>query len=85
MDTIEQEFFNLFKEFARKNKSDITLESRFKELGIDSLSLTELILACEDKFNVLIEADDEVLAEAVVLKTLYDAIVLRLGPSVSTK
>lgn len=38
---------------------DITMEAELAgDLGINSLELAELVLACEEKFNVVIEDDD---------------------------
>eukprot|EP00831_Metopus_contortus_P014541 TRINITY_DN16016_c0_g1_i1.p1 TRINITY_DN16016_c0_g1~~TRINITY_DN16016_c0_g1_i1.p1 ORF type:complete len:155 (-),score=33.19 TRINITY_DN16016_c0_g1_i1:57-521(-) len=35
-----------------KNPSQITLESRFEDIGLSSLDLVELCLAVEDEFNI---------------------------------
>lgn len=43
----------------RVNPEDITMEAELAgDLGINSLELAELVLACEEKFNVVIEDDD---------------------------
>ena len=87
MINIEQEFLEIVRtQFNRKNNAQISLQSDIrKELGIDSLSFTELILACEDHFNIRIESEDEILAEAKTLQPLYDTIVRYLDQSGSTK
>ena len=84
MINIEQEFLEIVRtQFNRKNNAQISLQSDIrKELGIDSLSFTELILACEDHFDIRI---DEILAEAKTLQPLYDTIVRYLDQSGSTK
>ena len=43
----------------RVNPDDITMEAELQgDLGINSLELAELVLACEEKFNVVIEDED---------------------------
>lgn len=68
-------------EFARqltKNKNQaITLDSRFKEdLRFDSLSTTELILACEEEFNIEIDIEHPDTAKARTLRDLYNAVTM---------
>ena len=47
----------LVEEF-RVNPDDVTMEAEFEsDLGINSLEIAELVLACEEKFDVVI--DDE--------------------------
>lgn len=49
----------LVKEF-RLNPDDVTMEAELiGDLGINSLELADLILLCEDKFNVMID-DEEI-------------------------
>ena len=40
--------------------SEITMESNFKELGIDSLDTVEMLMELEDKFGKEIELDRKV-------------------------
>ena len=43
----------------RVKAEDITMEAELAgDLGINSLELAELVLACEEKFNVVIDDDD---------------------------
>ena len=43
----------------RVKAEDVTMEAELSgDLGINSLELAELVLACEEKFNVVIEDDD---------------------------
>ncbi|MBQ2678407.1 MAG: acyl carrier protein [Bacillota bacterium] len=39
---------------------DVTMESTFKDLGIDSLDTVELLMDLEDKIDMEIELDQEV-------------------------
>ncbi len=40
--------------------SEVTLESTFKDLGIDSLDTVEMLINLEDKIGVEIELDEKV-------------------------
>ena len=43
----------------RVKAEDVTMEAELAgDLGINSLELAELVLACEEKFNVVIDDDD---------------------------
>ena len=43
----------------RVKPEDITMEAELAgDLGINSLELAELVLACEEKFNVVIDDED---------------------------
>lgn len=49
----------LVKEF-RLNPDDVTMDAELiADLGINSLELADLILLCEDKFNIVID-DEEI-------------------------
>ena len=55
--------FETIKKFLvekmNKNESEITMEAELAgDLGINSLELAELVLACEEKFNVVIDDED---------------------------
>ena len=59
-----------------KPKNDITINSSFKEdLRMDSLSLVEFIVACEDEFDIEIDLDSDQNSKIKTLKDLHDAIV----------
>jgi acyl carrier protein len=59
-----------------KPKTDITMNSSFKEdLRMDSLSLVEFVVACEDEFDIEIDLDSDRNSEIETLKDLHDAIV----------
>ena len=43
----------------RVKPEDVTMEAELSgDLGINSLELAELVLACEEKFNVVIDDED---------------------------
>ena len=50
---------NLLVEELRVDPEDVTPEAELaNDLGINSLELADLILLCEEKFNVTIDDDD---------------------------
>ena len=54
-----ESFKNFLVEDLRVNPDDITMEAELAgDLGINSLELAELVLACEEKFNVVIDDED---------------------------
>lgn len=87
MQTIEEKFIELVRtEFNRKKMSDITLDAMFrKDLGLDSLSLTELIIACEETFGVEIDVDHPATIEARTLRPLYEAVVQLVNQTEAAK
>ena len=52
--------FEAIAELVEKDVSEITPESSFKELGIDSLDTVELLMNLEDKLDMEIELDQKV-------------------------
>ena len=75
MDTIEQTLVNLTNKYS--DTAPIHLDLNLKtELGLDSLSLTELIVACEDEFHIEIDMDHPDTVNAKTLRALYNGIVL---------
>lgn len=84
---IEQRLLEIVKsEFNKKNVENLHLDLTFRQdLGLDSLSLTELVLACEETFNIEIDVDHPATARARTLKELYSAIVSLVDPSESNK
>ena len=50
----------LVAERVEKDVSEITMESKFRDLGIDSLDTVELLMNLEDKLGIEIELDQKV-------------------------
>ena len=50
----------LVAERVEKDVSEITMESYFRDLGIDSLDTVELLMNLEDKLGIEIELDQKV-------------------------
>jgi acyl carrier protein len=57
MNNTESQVINIVKQYVKKGK-EVTLQSTLKEdLRLDSLLLTEIIVACEDHFSIEIDLD----------------------------
>lgn len=76
MDQIEQRLVSIVeKDFDFKNKTTVSLDVDLKnDLGLDSLSLTELVIACEDEFGIEIDLDETHVNKSATLRDLYEEI-----------
>ena len=50
----------LVAEREEKDVSEITMDSKFQDLGIDSLDTVELLMNLEDKLGIEVELDQKV-------------------------
>ena len=50
----------LVAERVEKDVSEITMDSKFQDLGIDSLDTVELLMNREDKLGIEVELDQKV-------------------------
>lgn len=50
----------LVAERVEKDVSEITMDSKFQDLGIDSLDTVELLMNLEDKLGIEVELDQKV-------------------------
>jgi acyl carrier protein len=69
-DAVEKTILEALPQFGVE-ESDISRDSRFEDLDIDSLDLTELSQIIEEEYGVTIKGDD-----ARKIKTVGDAIDL---------
>lgn len=75
MDNIEIQLIKLTEKYS-KIKEIIHLDmDLLNDLHLDSLSLTELIVACEDEFSIVIDVDHPDTSKARTLRDLYNGIV----------
>jgi acyl carrier protein len=75
MDNISQKLISLTEHYS--GVSAVTLDMTLrKDLELDSLSLTELIVACEDEFSIEIDMDHPDTVNAKTLRDLYNGIVM---------
>lgn len=75
MNSIETKLLELIdKDYNFNNVENLNMDLDLKEdLGLDSLSLTELVLSVEDEFNIAIDYTS--IAQESTIKTLHDIIV----------
>lgn len=87
MNSTEQQLLEIVKRhFNKKKLTEVHLDLAFrKDLGLDSLSLTELILACEEVFEVEIDVEHPLTAQARTLRDLYNALEMLIGHYESSK
>ena len=55
MNELEQEIINVIAEEGEIDKSEITPDSNLYDLGIDSLSSLEILVALEEKYDITIK------------------------------
>ena len=75
MNDIQQRLFAIISKFYSPNvpvSLDLTLRD---DLKLDSLSFTELVVACEDEFNIEIDMDHLDTRTAKSVRDLYNIIV----------
>ena len=60
----ENEVFNAVREIVSdridKSKDEVTMESTFGEMGIDSLDTVDLLMDLEDRLGLTIELDKKI-------------------------
>jgi len=75
MNDIQQRLFAIILKLHKPNIPvglDLTLRD---DLKLDSLSFTELVVACEDEFNIEIDMDHPDTQAAKSVRDLYNIIV----------
>ena len=67
------EYFDIIKErlVSKTNKTELTVDTSFKNLGLDSLDLVDLVFELEEEIGIQFE-DDELLQ----LETIQDLLKL---------
>ncbi len=50
----------ILAEYKEMDASEITAESTFEELGLDSLDVVEIVMKIEDEFNITLEMNSEI-------------------------
>lgn len=68
----------LVSELNIENPEDVTMEASLgNDLGINSLELADLVLLCEEKFDI--EIDDEDLRELITVGDVVNYLEKKLG------
>ena len=65
--SIDKEVFKIVSEQLGVEENDITMDTSFEELGVDSLDLFQIIIEIEEEFGVQIE-------DAEAIKTVGEAV-----------
>jgi acyl carrier protein len=73
MATLEQRVITAFAKGAMKEESDLTLDSRFEDIGIDSTDLICMIFELEEEFDIEIPQEFESM-ELHTLRDVADAV-----------
>lgn len=62
------------KELLQENvgieEENITLETKFSDLGIDSLDVVELLMCIEDEFDISVEPDQSIKTVGDLIKKI---------------
>jgi acyl carrier protein len=75
MTNIEQRLLETINKY-KESDVNVHLDTSLKEdLKLDSLRFTEMIVACEDEFNIEIDMDDLDTRSAKSVRDLYNIIV----------
>ena len=79
MTNIEQRLIDIIKDYSKIDFNVVPEMDLIFDLGFDSLSFTELIVACEDEFKIEIEIDHLSMEASRTIKGLAAAIESLLG------
>ncbi|MDR2515097.1 MAG: acyl carrier protein [Christensenellaceae bacterium] len=60
----------ILAEHLDKDASEITAESSFESLGLDSLDTVEIVMELEDEFGVSIEMDESIKSVADLVRAI---------------
>jgi acyl carrier protein len=69
-----EQLIAMLAEHTGKEPSEISLESTFADLGIDSLDTVDLVMNLEEKFNIVIELDQRVTTVNELLQLLQSKV-----------
>ena len=79
MTNIEQRLIDIIKDYSKVDFDVVPEMDLIFDLGFDSLSFTELIVACEDEFKIEIEIDNLSMEASRTIKGLATAVESLLG------
>ena len=69
---IIEKLITIIADHSGEDAANITAETTFEELGVDSLTTVEVLMDIEDEFGV--EVPDEILDKLVTVKDVVDYI-----------
>jgi acyl carrier protein len=75
MSNLEHQILDIVKEMKLGKNHEITIQSNLKDdLGLDSLSFTELLIELEEHFEIEIDLDDPELPKLTILEDIKNII-----------
>lgn len=73
---IEQTILKILAEYTNENLATLSVTMPFEEIGIDSLSLVEIIFDIEEHFDITIPSESEIAERGLSLRCLADVYQL---------
>jgi acyl carrier protein len=71
-DDIEQQIIDLIAQKKNLDRSRITLDANFADIGVDSLDAIDLVFVFEDRFNISVP--DEAVQQLKTVRDVADAV-----------
>jgi len=76
MNNIEEPILKILAEYTNENLAIHSVTVPFEEIGIDSLSLVEIIFDIEEHFDITIPSESEIAGRELSLRCLADVYQL---------
>ncbi len=76
MSNIEAPILKILSEYTNKNLTEFAVTEPFENIGIDSLSLVEVIFDIEEYFDIVIPNESEIADKGFSLRCLGDVYQL---------
>lgn len=69
---IYEEVVQILAEYKDVDPSAISMDSKFTDIGLDSLDTVEVVMSLEDKFEIEIEMDESLKTVADLVKMIEE-------------
>lgn len=76
MNNINAKIADIVAEYTESPQLDFSAANNFEDLGIDSLSLVEIIFDIEEQFDIKIPSETELEAQGLPLSTFTDVVAI---------
>lgn len=76
MNNINAQIAEIVAEYTDSPQVDFSMANSFEDLGIDSLSLVEIIFDIEEQFDIKIPAEAELQALGLPISTFTDVVAI---------
>lgn len=74
--TGKDQIINIVSEYTTEDLNHVLYSDNLNNIGVDSLSLVEIIFDLEEAFDINIPSEDELEQEGLALSTLNDVVAL---------